>query len=135
MDMAIEIIGWAAAGLLLSAYALLSRGRLSGQGPSFQLLNVVGSLLVGINSLMHEAWPSASVNAVWLVIGLASLAVTERHRREPDDHEDEVSLEPGEPEGVAHGWCDWDLHDADPGAPDHRRQFGGRDELSLVRGW
>lgn len=79
MDLVIEIVGWTAAGVLLGAYALLSRGKLSGQGSSFQTLNVVGSLLVGVNSFVHEAWPSVSVNVVWLVIGVATL--TAHHRR------------------------------------------------------
>lgn len=81
MDLIIEIVGWSAAGVLLGAYALLSRGRLSGQGSSFQVLNVVGSLLVGINSFVHEAWPSVSVNAVWLVIGIVTLAAGQRRAR------------------------------------------------------
>lgn len=79
MDLIIEIVGWGAASVLLGAYALLSRGRLSGQGSSFQTLNVVGSLLVGVNSFVHQAWPSVSVNVVWLVIGIATLVAT--HRR------------------------------------------------------
>lgn len=82
MELVIEIAGWIAAGVLLCAYALLSRGRLSGQGSSFQSLNVVGSLLVGVNSLVHEAWPSVSVNVVWLVIGVATLVAARRTPRE-----------------------------------------------------
>lgn len=82
MELIIEIAGWVAAGMLLCAYALLSRGRLSGQGSSFQSLNVVGSLLVGVNSLAHEAWPSVSVNVVWLVIGVATLVAARRTPRE-----------------------------------------------------
>ncbi len=84
MELVIEIAGWSAAGMLLGAYALLSRGRLSGQGSSFQTLNVVGSLLVGINSLAHEAWPSVSVNVVWLLIGVATLTATRRARSDDD---------------------------------------------------
>ena len=80
MELVIEIAGWCAAGVLLGAYALLSRGRLSGQGSPYQTLNVVGSLLVGVNSLAHEAWPSVSVNVVWLVIGVATLIAARRTR-------------------------------------------------------
>jgi hypothetical protein len=83
VELVIEIAGWFAAGVLLAAYGMLSKGRLSGQGWSFQSLNVVGSLLVGLNSLAHEAWPSVSVNVVWLVIGVATLVATRRSR--PDD--------------------------------------------------
>ncbi|MBW3606106.1 MAG: hypothetical protein KY460_14640 [Actinobacteria bacterium] len=85
MELMIEIAGWVAAGVLLGAYALLSRGKLSGQGPSFQSLNVVGSLLVGLNSVVHQAWPSASVNLVWLVIGVATLAASRHTAASRDD--------------------------------------------------
>ena len=86
MELVIEIAGWVAAGVLLAAYALLSRGRLNGQGSPFQALNVAGSLLVGANSLLHQAWPSVSVNLVWLVIGVATLVAT--HRRARRAHHD-----------------------------------------------
>lgn len=86
MELMIEIAGWVAAGVLLGAYALLSRGKLSGQGWSFQSLNVVGSLLVGLNSVVHQAWPSASVNLVWLIIGVATLAASRHTAASGDDH-------------------------------------------------
>jgi hypothetical protein len=81
MGLVIEIAGWVAAGVLLAAYALLSHGRLHSRGSPFQALNVAGSLVVGVNSLAHEAWPSASVNLVWLVIGVATLVATHRRGR------------------------------------------------------
>lgn len=80
MELVIEVAGWIAAGVLLAAYALLSRGRLNGRGAHYQLLNVVGSLLVGLNSLLHRAWPSVSVNIVWLVIGSVTLGAMWRSR-------------------------------------------------------
>lgn len=86
LNLIIEIVGWSAAGVLLGAYAMLSRGLLSGQGSPFQTLNVVGSLLVGVNSFMHEAWPSASVNLVWLVIGVATLTASRRARQRTAQH-------------------------------------------------
>lgn len=99
MELVIEIAGWAAAGVLLAAYALLSRGRLNGQGSPFQALNVAGSLLVGVNSLVHEAWPSVSVNLVWLVIGVATLVATHRrHQREHlDDAQEQHRAQPALP--------------------------------------
>lgn len=86
MELVIEVAGWIAAAVLLLAYALLSRGRLNGRGARYQALNVVGSLLVGLNSLLHQAWPSVSVNVVWLLIGLGTLLATCRaHHRAAAD--------------------------------------------------
>jgi len=80
MHVVVEIAGWTAALVLLAAYALLSRGKLSGQETRYQGLNVVGSALVGVNSLAHGAWPSASINAIWLLIGTATLVAALRRR-------------------------------------------------------
>ncbi len=95
METVIEIAGWCAAGVLLCAYVLLSRGRLSGQASSYQTLNVVGSLLIGVNSLAHEAWPSVSINVVWLAIGIITL-VTARQRTAQEEHDGQLDVD-GQP--------------------------------------
>jgi hypothetical protein len=66
-------VGWAGAGLLLAAYALASAGRVRSEGRAFQLLNLFGSGALTVNSGYHQAWPSALLNAAWIVIGLAAL--------------------------------------------------------------
>jgi hypothetical protein len=65
--------GWAGAAALLLAYALVSTGRLGGRSIGFQVLNLVGSVGLLINGTWHGAWPSAALNAVWLVIGVTAL--------------------------------------------------------------
>lgn len=82
MDVVVEIAGWSAAIVMLVAYGMLSRGKVNGQATSYQSLNVVGSALVGLNSFAHGAWPSASINFVWLLIGVVTLAAAvRRHHR------------------------------------------------------
>ncbi len=39
----------------------------------FHLLNVVGSAGLTANTAYHEAWPSAALNVVWMVVGLVAL--------------------------------------------------------------
>ncbi|GAA4708077.1 CBU_0592 family membrane protein [Phytohabitans rumicis] len=73
MTLFVEAVGWAGAGCLLLAYALLSAGRLT-TGPAYQLLNLAGSVGLAVNAIVHSAWPSSSLNLVWLAIGLAALA-------------------------------------------------------------
>ncbi len=62
--------GWAGAAALLLAYGLVSAGRLDGRGIRFQLLNLFGAVGLLGNGIWHGAWPSAALNAVWLVIGV-----------------------------------------------------------------
>lgn len=70
----VDVLGWIGAASLLSAYALVSSGRLSGRGLGFQVLNLVGAVGLLVNGVYHGAWPSAGLNTVWLVVGVVALA-------------------------------------------------------------
>jgi hypothetical protein len=69
----IEIIGWVAALLILAAYGLLTAGKLTGEDPAYQWLNVVGALGILLNSGWNGAVPSAALNIIWMAIGVAAL--------------------------------------------------------------
>jgi hypothetical protein len=66
---AVEVVGWIGATLILSAYLLLSAGRLTGQSLAYQMMNVVGAAGFVINGWWHRAVPSAALNVLWLLIG------------------------------------------------------------------
>ena len=70
LQIAIEIAGWVGAALILLAYLLLSAGRMTGQSLVFQGMNIVGAAGFVINSWWHGAVPSATLNALWLLIGV-----------------------------------------------------------------
>ena len=65
----VEIAGWAGASLILLAYLLLSMGKLTGQSPIYQWMNLVGAAGFTINGWWHGALPSAALNIVWMLIG------------------------------------------------------------------
>jgi hypothetical protein len=69
VEIAVEIVGWAGAALLLLAYLLLSVGKLTGQSLVYQGMNVVGAAGFVINGWWHGALPSAALNVLWLMIG------------------------------------------------------------------
>jgi hypothetical protein len=69
VEIAVEIVGWAGAALLLLAYLLLSAGKLTGQSLVYQGMNVVGAAGFVINGWWHGALPSAALNVLWLMIG------------------------------------------------------------------
>lgn len=73
MAVLIEIIGWAAALLILAAYLLVSIGRLEARSAAFQWMNVVGAAGFIINSGWHGALPSAALNIAWMTIGMITL--------------------------------------------------------------
>jgi hypothetical protein len=78
----VEIAGWGGAILILLAYLLLSAGRMTGQSLSYQSMNVIGAAGFVINGWWHAALPSATLNVLWLMIGLfASTRILKRRRR------------------------------------------------------
>ncbi|WP_181799184.1 CBU_0592 family membrane protein [Kitasatospora acidiphila] len=80
MGTEVTAAGWIGAGLLLTAYALASAARIRAAGSAFQLLNLLGSAALTVNSGYHHAWPSAVLNAAWIAIGAVVLV---RHTTSP----------------------------------------------------
>jgi hypothetical protein len=66
----IEIIGWLAAAMMLSAYLLLTMGKLSARSNVYHWLNALSGAGFIINSGWNGAYPSAFINVVWMCIGL-----------------------------------------------------------------
>ena len=84
VELAVEIVGWAGAILLLLAYLLLSTGKLAAQSLTYQAMNVIGAAGFVINGWWHGALPSAALNVLWLMIGLfASIRILQRRKRRP----------------------------------------------------
>jgi len=81
MKVAIEVIGWTGALLILAAYALLSSGKLRAQSLTYHLMNILGAAGFVVNSSWNGALPSAAMNVVWIGIGL--YAVYQLRRRTP----------------------------------------------------
>jgi hypothetical protein len=69
----VNVVGWAGMALLIGAYVLVTLGRIAGPGLTFQLMNLVGGALLMVNSAYYGAWPSAALNVVWVIIGVAGL--------------------------------------------------------------
>ena len=70
MKILIEIVGWTAAVMMLSAYVLLTTGRLSSHSGTYQWLNVLSGAGFVVNSGWNGAYPSASLNLIWMAIGI-----------------------------------------------------------------
>ena len=79
MKFAVEVIGWAAAALILGAYALLSAGKVRAESLTYQMMNILGAAGFIVNSGWNGALPSAAMNVVWMGIGFYAL----RQRRRP----------------------------------------------------
>jgi len=69
----IEILGWIGTFLLLMAYAMVSTRRVEGDSLSYQLQNIVGSVLLILNTVYHGAYPSAFLNVFWMAIAVYAI--------------------------------------------------------------
>ncbi len=81
IELAMETIGWIGAVSLLSAYYLISNGKLDGKSILYQGLNLIGSLGILINSYYHNALPPVVLNIIWSSIGIYSLAILLKNKR------------------------------------------------------
>lgn len=73
VQLAVEVVGWTGALLILLAYLLISAGKLTGQSPVYQWMNIVGAAGFVINGWWHHAIPSTALNVVWMGIGTVAL--------------------------------------------------------------
>jgi hypothetical protein len=73
LDIAVEVAGWSGAVLILLGYLLISTGRLSGQSPAYQWINLAGAIGFAINGWWHGAIPSTALNVVWAGIAIFAL--------------------------------------------------------------
>ena len=72
-ELAVEAAGWTGAGLILLGYLLISAGKLTGQSPLYQWMNIVGAAGFVINGWWHGAIPSTVLNVFWMGIGVVAL--------------------------------------------------------------
>ena len=73
VELAVEIVGWGGALLILGAYGLLSAGKVDGRSRVYQWMNVIGAAGFVINGWWHGALPSTTLNVVWMLIGGVAL--------------------------------------------------------------
>ena len=80
--MIFDIVGWLGTAIVLTAYVLVSTGRVQPKATVYQAANVVAGVGLGLNALVNEAWPLVALNVVWAAVGLYNL--TGERVRAPD---------------------------------------------------
>jgi len=73
MTVAVNVLGWVGVVALLSAYWLVSTQKTTGDSRMYQGMNLLGAILVLVNSSYYGAYPSVGVNAAWIAIGVYTL--------------------------------------------------------------
>jgi hypothetical protein len=65
-----DAVGWLGAGSLLVAYGMISSRKMEADSTSYQVLNIVGSILLVANTMFYRAYPSSFVNLIWAGIAV-----------------------------------------------------------------
>ncbi|MCM8525123.1 MAG: hypothetical protein NE327_01310 [Lentisphaeraceae bacterium] len=87
-----EIMGWTAMGMILLGYFLISTNKVNSRNISYQLLNLIGSILFIIYLSIKEAWASVGLNVAWAVIAICSLwAIFTKKKKEDFGNNSEES--------------------------------------------
>jgi MFS superfamily sulfate permease-like transporter len=73
IDLWVEVIGWVGSVEILLAYGLNIYGKIRSNSVAFSLLNLTGGLLLIVYTMYKEAFPSAFINLIWVIIALISL--------------------------------------------------------------
>ncbi len=73
LNIAIQIIGWVGAFLVIFAFYLNSNSKIKSDSLNYQLMNFFASVFVGINAFYLSAYPSLGIQIVWGMIALFSL--------------------------------------------------------------
>lgn len=81
MELIINILGWIGTVSYLIAYFLVSTKKLEGDSLSFQLMNLLGGMMLAINTIYYHTLPAVTVNVAWICISLFALGRIWRTRR------------------------------------------------------
>lgn len=69
----IHVVGNLGVLLILGAYLLVSSQRLKPSAPLYQILNLVGAVILVAYSISFAAWASVVLNGVWTLIAVWAL--------------------------------------------------------------
>lgn len=71
--MIIDILGWIGSVCILLAYILVSVKKVTGNSRLYQLINLIGGLLLAANTYYKGAIPATFLNVFWAVIAVKTL--------------------------------------------------------------
>ncbi len=70
IELASQIAGIIGAITLLYAYAMISKGKFTNTSLIYHIYNLIGALLVGINTVYMGALGATLLNVAWMVIAI-----------------------------------------------------------------
>lgn len=81
MGIFLQIIGWAGTFLVVLAFILVEKGKISPHSKTYELLNLSGASGIGLNAFSKSDWPSLGLQIIWSSIALFFLIKILREKR------------------------------------------------------
>jgi hypothetical protein len=69
----IDIIGWVGSACVVYAFTMNIFGKLATTSSLYFILNILGSILLIVNTYFHQAYPSMAVNIIWVLVAIGAL--------------------------------------------------------------
>ena len=64
MQTLIDTFGWIGMIMVLVGFYLVSNGKVEAQTNTFQIINAIAAVFIGINALYYGAMPSVGLNSI-----------------------------------------------------------------------
>lgn len=68
-----QVMGWSGTVLFIIAYIFLNNGRWTVQTPVYHVFNILGSILLVINTVYDASWAAMFANLFWGLIAIYGL--------------------------------------------------------------
>ena len=81
MGLLINILGWIGSIAVVAAYGLNSYQKIKSDSLIFQFLNLIGAILLIINSIYKQVYPFTFINSVWTVIAVVAIVGIVKKKR------------------------------------------------------
>lgn len=76
----IELIGWIGMALIVSAFFLVAHGKIDPKSRHYQVMNIAGSIGIGIDVYTDQSWPALTLQIVWILIAFSAILSVKKEK-------------------------------------------------------
>ena len=73
-----QICGWIGTFLIVLAYYLVSNKKINADSMTYQWINLIGALAIGVHVFQQKAWAAVTLEIVWAIIAIGALIRVKR---------------------------------------------------------
>lgn len=81
LQVVLDVLGWSGSFVVVYAFYLLNKHKLTANSLSYQWMNLVGSFFLGLNSFYYKAYPSVTINFIWILITIYGFIMIRQRKK------------------------------------------------------